>query len=228
MLRWFQSLGPENVGLVDIHRQFLQMLDDGRHIFDAATNVLLGGGDPDVVREDLYKTDKRINLTEQKVRREIVVHGTIHGSATFPALLVMMSLVKDAERIGDYAKNIFDLAKLGRPGSGGVDLGDEAEVAQLVVLKDRASKMLVRARGLFELQDESAANAFLEEVDDLQKQCDRAVTERLLRKGRNEAGPVLLQRYIKRVLGHVGNIVTSIVMPVDKLDYYPGKPHSEQ
>lgn len=223
MLRWLQNLGPENVGLEDIHRQFLQMLDDGRHIFDAAANVLLGGGDPDVVREDLYRTDRRINLTEQKVRREIVVHGTIHGAVTFPALLVMMSLVKDAERIGDYAKNIFDLAKLG-----GVELGDEGQLAELVVLKDRISKMLVRARGLFELQDESAATVFLEEADELQKQCDAAVNARLVTRGRNEAGAVLLQRYFKRVLGHVGNIVTSIVMPVDKLDYYPGKPQSEQ
>ena len=39
-----------------------------------------------------------------------MVHGAVHGTFSFPELLVMMSLVKDAERIGDYAKNIFDLA----------------------------------------------------------------------------------------------------------------------
>ena len=112
MLRWLQRVGPESAGLTKIHVQFLQMLEDGRHIFDAAANCVLGRGDPEVIRADLYRTDLRINATEQRIRREIVVHGSIHGSATFPAMLIMMSLVKDAERIGDYAKNLFELADL--------------------------------------------------------------------------------------------------------------------
>ncbi|MEE8466985.1 MAG: PhoU domain-containing protein [Planctomycetota bacterium] len=222
MLRWLQKAGPESAGLTEIHTRFLQMLADGRHIFDAAANCVLGGGDPEVIRENLYRTDKRINLTEQRIRREIVVHGSIHGSATFPALLVMMSLVKDAERIGDYAKNLFELAVM-RP-----DLGPADELRKLVEVKDQVSSMLVRAQGLFETQNQEAAKEFLIENDRLQKYCDAEV-ERLIRtEGENAAVRVLLHRYIKRVTGHAGNVVTSIVMPVDKLDYFPGKPQSEQ
>ncbi|MDH3592475.1 MAG: hypothetical protein OER88_11380, partial [Planctomycetota bacterium] len=34
------------------------------------------------------------------------------------------------------------------------------------------------------------------------------------------AATVLCYRYYKRVLGHLLNIVTSIVVPIDRLDYY--------
>lgn len=223
MFRWLQTIGSESPGMDEIHRHFLQMLDDGRHVFDAAANTLLGGGAPEVVREDLFTTDQRINLTEQKVRRELVVHGTVHGSSSLPALLLMMSLVKDAERIGDYGKNIFELACLTD-----VQLGTDEDRQKLVALKDTISKMLVRARGILDSQDESSASAFLKEADNIQKECDAQVDGRLTTSGHNEAQLVLVYRYFKRVVSHAGNIVTSIVMPLDKLDYYPGKPHSEQ
>jgi len=138
-MRWLQRLGPEAQSLNEIHSKFLQMLADGRHIFDAASNALLGGTSPEVIRSDLFETDRRINYTEQEIRRKIVVHGSIHGAVTFPALLVMMSLVKDAERIGDYAKNIFDLTRVG------IDLTAGPREGSLIELKDKISKLIVRA-----------------------------------------------------------------------------------
>lgn len=222
MLRWLQRLGDEEGGLEAIQHRFLQMIQDGRHIFDAASNALLGGTDPEVIREDLYRTDARINQTEQRIRRELVVHGTVHGPATFPALLVLMSIVKDAERIGDYAKNLFDLAVLG------ADMGPDAERRALVEAKDRVSRLLVRAHGLYESQDEEAARAFLAEADLLAKHCDQEVEAHLGLTDRNTAGVVLAYRYLKRVIAHASNIVTSIVMPLDKLDFVPGKPQREQ
>ena len=144
MFDWLTRRGPEARGLEQITRNFAEMLEDGRHVFDAAANALLGGTDVEVIRDDLFRTDQRINETEQKIRRQLVVHGSIHGAQTFPALLVMMSLVKDAERVGDYAKNIYDLAK------NKSDLGDEASRAELVSLKDEISRLLVRAKNLYE------------------------------------------------------------------------------
>lgn len=222
MLSWLQRLGPDTSGLHEIHKHFLQMLQDGRHIFDAAANCLLGGTDPEVIREDLFLTDQRINSTEQSIRREIVVHGSVHGASTFPALLVMMSLVKDAERIGDYAKNLFGLAREAR------DMRTSDEHARLVQLKDRISNLLVRAHGLFESRDDDRARSFLEDTHNVERLCDARVTELLLEEGQNRASVVLAYRYFKRVASHTGNIVTSIVMPVDKLDYFPGKTSMEQ
>lgn len=222
MFDWLQKIGGSSHGLADIHRRFLEMLQDGRHIFDAASNALLGGTTPDVIRTDLYETDLRINHTEMTIRKELVVHGTVHGASTFPTLLVLMSLVKDAERIGDYAKNIFEIA------CSGADLGDEASKAFLIQMKDELSKFMVRASNCFDSQNEDDSRSLLKDIDAFQKKCDVHVGELVRSTGRNEAGRVLTVRYFKRTASHVGNIISSIVMPLDRLDYYPDKPMSEQ
>ncbi|MCA9299009.1 MAG: PhoU domain-containing protein, partial [Phycisphaerales bacterium] len=109
MFDWFKKSGDDAESMTAITAEFGQMLDAGRHCFDTAANALLGGTDPEVIRNNLFETDKSINRSEQQLRRHLVVHVTVHGSTSLPACLVLMSVVKDAERIGDYAKNIFDL-----------------------------------------------------------------------------------------------------------------------
>ena len=222
MFDWFQKIGGSSQGLEQIQRQFMQMLQDGRHIFDAAANALLGGTTPDVIRQDLYDTDLRINRTEMSVRRGLVVHGSVHGASTFPALLVLMSLAKDAERIGDYAKNIFEIA------CSGVRVGDDEAVTRLVAMKDQVSKFLVRAHNCFESKDTEVSHDLLKEIDNFQTMCDQVVGELMRMTDHNEAARVLTVRYFKRVVSHVGNIVSSVVMPLDQLDFFPGKPQSEQ
>ncbi len=214
MMRWLQSMGPESRSLNEIHTEFLQMLQDGRHVFDAAANALLGGTSPDVVRKDLFATDRRINQTEQSIRRKIVVHGALFGTSTFSALLVVMSLVKDAERIGDYGKNLYDLA------AAKASLGTPERRAAMITMKDQISKLLVRAHELYRDQDEKNATSFMEEIRLLEDQCDDVVKEGLASSTTNAAACVLAHRYFKRVVSHAGNIISSLLVPLDKLDYF--------
>ena len=216
----FKWLLGDRAGLAQISRHFGQMIEDGRHIFDAAANTLLGGTEPAAVEADLFATDKRINLVEQKIRRELVVHMTVSARADFPVCLKLMSLVKDAERIGDYAKNIFALGKEAR------DFLADPQAAELVALKDRVSRMLAKMRNLYESQDEAQARAFVDEAEQILKQCDDHV-RRLIHDGAASRQPVvaaLMYRYVKRVVAHCTNIVSSILMPIDKLDYFDESP----
>jgi len=213
MFRWLQ--GDEG-GLPLILRQFAQMLEDGRHVFDAASNTLLGGADPAVVARDLFATDKRINAVEQAIRRELVVHATLAERGDLPICFTLMSLVKDAERIGDYAKNIHDLSVRCR------DFHEDPTVPELVILKDKVSRMLAKMRNLYESQNAEQSRAFLEEADSLLDLCDRQV-DRLITEPAVSRHPVvaaLMYRYVKRVLAHATNVVTAIVMPIDKLDFF--------
>ncbi|MDP7040583.1 MAG: PhoU domain-containing protein [Myxococcota bacterium] len=217
MFEWLKSLGQQDEGLEQIQNEFLQMLEDGRHIFDASSNALLGGTNPSVIHDDLFDTDKRINKTEQLIRRQMVVHGSIHGSQTFPALLVFMSLTKDAERIGDFAKNLYELA------SWGPYLGNQETKNEMATLKNRISKLLIKARHLYEEQDTQGARAFLNEVDEHKRLCDQKVQEFMGIKDENMSGCVLTYRFYKRILSHLSNIISSVIMPVDKLGYRPEK-----
>jgi phosphate uptake regulator len=62
------------------------------------------------VNDELRATDQKVNRLEREIRRELVVHASVFGAIDTPAVLVYMSIVKDVERVGDYAKNLVDLA----------------------------------------------------------------------------------------------------------------------
>ena len=212
----FENLWGDNRGLARIFQDFGQMLEDGRHVFDAACNALVGGTRTDAVEKDLYATDKRINKVEQRIRRELVVHMSVGGRADIPICLALMSIVKDAERIGDYAKNILDVARA-CPG-----FHQDELAADLTQVKDKVSRLLAKMRSLYDTQDEEHARSFVTQADAILDHCDAKVTA-LVSGGSNSSHAVvaaLAYRYVKRVAAHGMNIVSSVFMPLDKLDFY--------
>lgn len=219
MFEWF-SQTTDLSGLERMRSEFGAMLDNGRHCFDLAANCLLGGSDKEVIREDLFSTDKEINHAERQIRRELIVHSTVHGAARFPACLVLMSIVKDAERIGDYAKNLFDLVDEGGP------MKEDAFRQDLIVVKDRISALLGSTRQAFEEQTGDQPREVMKEAAGLEDHCDAQVAA--LVGGSGDSGQsamaALAYRYMKRVASHCSNVATSIVMPVDRLDYFDEDP----
>ncbi len=47
----------------------------------------------------------------------MITHCTIRGSTSIPGGMVLVSIIIDIERIGDYSKNIYQLARQ-HPGNG--------------------------------------------------------------------------------------------------------------
>ncbi len=216
MLDWFKSgQEQESAGLQKLRSEFGQMLDAGRHIFDTAANAFIGGTDLEVIRKDLFATDKRINKAERQIRRELVVHASVHGASEFPACLVLMSIVKDAERIGDYAKNVFDLAELAPSPPQGEHLG------RLVEIKDEISRIMATCREVFDADQEEQAKELIREADRVENRCDDEV-RKLIQEGAQDKMSttyVLAYRYFKRVASHTRNVASSIVQPLHKLDF---------
>ncbi|MFT4531160.1 MAG: phosphate transport system protein [Thalassolituus oleivorans] len=213
MFEWLSALRSQPSGLDEIMQYFEQMLEDGRHVFDAAANSLLGGTDPEVIKDDLWATDKRINSNERRIRRRLITHAAVHGRTEFPVCLALMSIVKDAERIGDFGKNIFDLSIMGAKIS-------DAYKDDLVKLKDSTSRLLAKSRNIYETQNADDARAFIAECEQLQSHCESQLRELCMSTEGNVAATAMVYRYLKRVLAHSMNIITSVVMPLDRLDYY--------
>ena len=93
VMRFFR--GPEHAGLGQVQDQLLQMLDHDRAAFDAATSALLSGGDPAVVGPALRATDAEVNELEREIRRELVVHASVHGAGDIAATLEQTTLVTE-------------------------------------------------------------------------------------------------------------------------------------
>jgi hypothetical protein len=65
------------------------------------------------------------------------------------------------------------------------------------------------------------ARQFLRKAHEVAKACDSQVS-RIISGGecKSPAVFVLLFRFFKRIVRHLTNIVSSVVMPIDKLDYF--------
>jgi phosphate uptake regulator len=201
-----------------------QMLGDARHVFDAAMGALLGGALPDAIKDDIFATDRRINALEQEIRRELVVHTSVHGTADITSVLIVLMASRKVERIGDNAKNLYDLAATG------IDLSHAPDADELRAARDEVSKMMGRSAELFRTEDEPGGIAFLERSWELQRIYDDKMMSyvRTDAPGYEAVPRALFYRYLKRIVANLEGVVSAVVQPLDMIDYGPtGEEESE-
>jgi phosphate uptake regulator len=196
------------------------MLQYDRQEFDLAMSALFGEVVAEQVNDELRSTDQIVNALEREIRRELVVHVSVFGGIDTPSILVYMSIVKDVERLGDYAKNLLDLALDGSDFSSLQDADDWRSLAADV------SEYISTVGEAFRARDGAAARRLLTKGDGLLDMFDDRVSA-LVRgddTGPQAVGRALANRYIKRVVAHLMNLLSAVVMPVDKLDYFAEDP----
>ena len=206
---------PEESGLENIESQVQRMVNDARHTFDLALSAVTGGA-VETVADEIRETDRQINATEVEIRRALLVHASVHGGIDTPEVLAFMNMIKDLERIGDYNKNIFDLAEEG------VSFTESSELETILSLRDEVSSRISLMGEILSMRDEERARTYIERGDEMRKDFDRRVNE-LLHSTEEAVTAVpraLLFRFLKRVSAHSSNVVSAVVMPVDQLDYY--------
>lgn len=212
--------GGADKPLEEIESLIIQMLLDNRHTFDLAINALVGGTDAKSVGKEVRKSDKRVNRAEREVRRRLIVHASVQGDRVdLTRVLIAMSVIKDAERVGDQAKNIWDLA------NAGIDFSNADDLKWLQGLRDRTSRFIAECSRIYQTRDSEAAHTLIPEMDAVLDEYDECVMSQLdSEDGAREAVPrALLCRYLKRITAHLMNVITSLVMPIERLDYYDEK-----
>jgi len=204
--------------LRDVKEDFCSMLSDTEHMFRAVTDVLLGKAEPETIRDGIYTKDREVNRKEQDIRRRLVGHLVLSRMVDAPACLVFMSVAKDVERIGDYCKNILEVAPFySIPGA-------EARYAlPLQEIREQLAELFQKAGKAFTESDESLAEKVLRTHEVIAKKCDMLIGQVLndTLPAREAVSTALLSRYFKRVVRHMGNIVSSVVAPVEKIDFPP-------
>jgi phosphate uptake regulator len=220
MFKWLRGADD---GLADVEERFVGMLTDGRHVFDLAMSARLGGADPASVSDALHETEERTDEAEREIRRRVIVHASVHGTADLAACLMYMSIAKDAERVADLSKNLFELAReVGPPPPG--PLRDD-----LIGVRDRVSPMIVEAARIFSDDDRAAANDFIERARAVQLHCTAWIA-RIVREEvelPQPAASALTYRHCARITANLLNITSAVVMPLDQLDYPELNPDEE-
>jgi phosphate transport system protein len=216
----FFKIGSAASTIEEVEATLVRMVRDGRAVYDAATGAVFGGGKSKQTKREVRSTDKGINIAQQEVRRALVMHASVTGAVDLPVAMAYMSIVKDVERIGDYAKNLYDLAKYGVNFVGAGDFDDLERYHEAV------GQLIDDAADVFEERDTDKAQRLIDKADGFLKDYDR-----LTKAAYKSDGPAseavaraLYYRYLKRITAHVMNLMTSLVMPIDRLDYYDEAP----
>ena len=169
-------------------------------------------------RTRIYEKDVAVNKLERDIRKRVVAHVSTHGNTPdLPYCLLLMSLVKDVERIGDYAKNVSEVVDIY---SG--DLPDDDVLAELREIRSGVESALEEAGRVFRQSDREAALGLLRKGKDYAERSDRLLSRiaGLDYDSGKTAALILGARYYKRIGGHLLNVLSSVVMPLHKVDYY--------
>ena len=181
------------------------MLDTADSMFAAATNSLL---DNEPLHVDLSTQDDIINEREQTIRRSVLEHILADPRAELSLSLLLVSIVQDAERLGDLAKSIAkaaDLASSPRMGR---------HVEALREIRDRVQSAFPRVRRSFIVGDAKVGRVVMDE----HAQTKIDVGDFLQRLA------VVLSisaRMIGRTSSHLSNIVSAVALPFDQVRNAP-------
>ena len=196
-----------------------EMLDIDLTMFKASIKSLRKSNLADI-DIDIFKMDKKINAFERDVRRKVMTHLAIGGKEDIGSGLVLVSVVIDIERIGDYTKNIYDLAVNHPKKLNGGSVED-----RLAKIENISFNLFEKSIQVFKRQDIEKARSLMGDYkENLSKQSDAITNEIIAGKiGDLEIGTAsavgLYARYLKRIAAHSRNLISSIVNPFESIGY---------
>ena len=131
-------------------------------------------------------------------------------------MLAYMTMSKDIERIGDYCKNIFEIAETGNSFTKEAD-----ELDYFISLRDRISGFIVSLQTCLSLDEEDKVQELIASGAEVGKEIDEKITSLLENKldVKYPVATTLFYRYLKRIILHIVNASTAIIMPTDQIDY---------
>jgi phosphate uptake regulator len=169
----------------------------------------------------LKKRDKEINKFHRDIRRKVMTHLVIQKDSTdIPNGLVLINMVVDIERVGDYCKNILDLA-ISAPKT----LKAEKVSEDLKMIEDEVLSRFDKTMEAIHSQDSEVARDLIgthrkmvARISD--KLVDQILQGEILFKSQSKAAEIVLYaRYLKRIGSHLTNIMTTLVNPFEAIGY---------
>ena len=195
-----------------------QMLNDAVEMYRPVADVLAGRKElTKETHDSIYEIDHRINELQRNVRKQLVEHLSVSPGSDVPISLVLMSITKDAERLGDYCKNLLEIAEAMESPLGSGRYGE-----RINALLDDIGQLFEPIAAATVRSDKALAEASVEKGRALADVCNRTI-EDLINDDLSTREAVLLAlatRYLKRIALHLTNIGTSVVMPLHRLDYF--------
>jgi phosphate transport system protein len=218
MLRELIAILRSDNPLKPMGDNFNLMIALSRDMAHLAGSMFFERKSPPEERTRIYESDVEVNKLERAIRKQVVAHLSVAANKLdLPYCLKLMSLVKDVERLGDYAKNLSELNDLY---SG--ELPSDDIMNELAEIRKGVENVFSGATAVLTGSDTERAIELIRNGRDFSHRSDALIQH--IARAPYDAGTatvmVLATRYYKRFAGHVLNVLSSVVMPLHKLDYY--------
>ena len=197
-----------------------EMLHLSHEMFTDSVKALRSGEKNKVIKS-IKLRDEEINQYHRDIRKKVVTHYSVSKDVTnINSGLVLINMVVDIERVGDYTKNILDLAKYYPKKLRSEKISEDLRIIEQAVIE--RFQNTVKA---VEEMDEIAAKELIKSYrSDLGKLSDNLVASSI--SGDLEIGEehmassmVLYARYLKRIGAHLKNITSVVVNPFESIGY---------
>ena len=214
LLQVFRTRNP----MTKMTNLFTEMLETTHEMNMMAGRIVFENDAPPEAVDKIYRSDVRVNQSERKLRKLVITHMAVGPDpTTIPHTLLLMSLIKDVERLGDYAKNLTELRDFfDRP------FPDSLEGTELQLVRKTTDDAFTAVRAILDGADQHAAMDRIRQLKDAGRRCDNTLPAIARSAASTEEAVVLTAtaRHYKRIGGHLLNLFTSVVMPLHKVDYY--------
>ena len=168
---------------------------------------------------DVYEKDQMVNKYEREVRQKVLKHLAITGGANLIPGLILTTIVIDIERIGDYTKNIKDLA-LTHPKL----LECASYEEDIAKIESGVDALFDQAIPALKTSDKRTALSLMEDNWWMLKKCDEIMND--LIKGGDPAlsssdavSTAIYARFLKRIAAHLINLLSSVVNPFEGVGF---------
>ena len=197
-----------------------EMLTLSHVMFTDAIGALRSGEKNKVIKS-IKQRDTDINKYQRDIRKKVVTYYSISKDVTnLDSGLVLINMVVDIERIGDYTKNILDLAKHHPKKFVSEKISDDLRVVEKAVIERFGNTI----KAVKEMDEEVAKELIKSYRSDLGKLSDNLVASSI--SGKLQIGEehkassmVLYARYLKRIGAHLKNITSVVVNPFESIGY---------
>ena len=197
-----------------------KMLNLSHEIFQQALIYLQKGENIDTLKA-LKKRDKEINEFQRDVRRKVLTHYAVEQDTSDMADgLILINMVVDIERIGDYCKNILDLAINHDQSIISSEISDD-----LAMIEEEVKIRFEKTIQAIHAHDTEIAQSLMEGYKEQMTGKSDEIVNNILKDKLHFGGEArtasiaLYARYLKRIGAHLKNITTTLVNPFDSIGY---------
>ena len=212
MFKELMKIWSEQTFSSKIVEEFLFMLESSEEMLSYAFKTLTKNAKGKKFQKKIYNKDKIINLKEQDIRKQIIIHLSVNPRGNINAFLALLIIAKDAERLGDYVKNLFELNTLVK----GDEYDDKLFNRIFDEIGDELLVLFKKVSESFKTSDKQLSNEAVQEGRAIAKKCEDVIDEVVKSKFSARRAVVLAlgARYIKRIALHLSNIASSVTNPM--------------